>query len=462
MLDLKNASPEKMRNVFENYFHPFWKIDPLTEEQVRILRSIIHPQIVIEDLTPRFLSTPEADATRIPLVLDKRQENNASGIGEGHRIIYGVAGSGKTMLLIARSKILQDRNPEARILLLCYNVSLSAFLKESLRNYPKIRVMHFDRWAKHNGIHYRAKESASGKLESDESLGKRLLENFHLKRGDYRYYDAILIDEAQDFPSIWFSCIVEALKDPQNGDLLIVCDGNQGIRPIGSVSWKSVGIRASGRTIHQPYDLDKNYRNTRGILKLAAHFTSDTNGNHEDTICALEVNPAHSQKKGPRPMLYKCDDHASECKKIMHIVKRLLGGKASLNGRPVTLLPHEIGILYRMLPNQETTLFHDFIAELGAICPVTWLSSKDTDLRSKVFDQSLKVQTIHSSKGLQYRVVIVMWGDMFQPRSPDEHDMEQRLLYVALTRATEILIMTYSKENEFIEKMVASGDIEGM
>jgi len=54
-----------------------------------------------------------------------------------------------------------------------------------------------------------------------------------------------------------------------------------------------------------------------------------------------------------------------------------------------------------------------------------------------------------------------MWSDMFAPHSPDEHDKEQRLLYVALTRASDILIVTCSKKNEFIERMVVSGDIEG-
>ena len=53
-----------------------------------------------------------------------------------------------------------------------------------------------------------------------------------------------------------------------------------------------------------------------------------------------------------------------------------------------------------------------------------------------------------------------MWADMFKPHTPDDYDMEQRLLYVALTRASDILIVTYSKENEFIERMGESGDVE--
>ena len=40
----------------------------------------------------------------------------------------------------------------------------------------------------------------------------------------------------------------------------------------------------------------------------------------------------------------------------------------------------------------------------------------------------------------------------------NHHKIQQRFLYVAMTRASDVLIVTYSKENEFIESMVASGD----
>ena len=71
----------------------------------------------------KSLTEVEAEKCFDLVVLDRRQENNARKIGEGHRIIYGVAGSGKTVLLIARAKWLHDRDPDAKILLLCYNVS---------------------------------------------------------------------------------------------------------------------------------------------------------------------------------------------------------------------------------------------------------------------------------------------------------------------------------------------------
>lgn len=61
-----------------------------------------------------FLPTPKPQENLEPIdlkVLDLRQENNARKIGEGHRIVYGVAGSGKTVLLIAKARLLSAQNP---------------------------------------------------------------------------------------------------------------------------------------------------------------------------------------------------------------------------------------------------------------------------------------------------------------------------------------------------------------
>jgi superfamily I DNA/RNA helicase len=54
-----------------------------------------------------------------------------------------------------------------------------------------------------------------------------------------------------------------------------------------------------------------------------------------------------------------------------------------------------------------------------------------------------------------------MWADEFRPRGGSDREHEERLLYVALTRASDILIMTYSESNEFIDRMVKSGDAVG-
>ena len=391
-------------------------------------------------------------------MLDRRQENNARKIGEGHRIIYGVAGSGKTVLLIARAKWLHEWNPHSKILLLCYNVVLSVYLKHILQDYPRIDVFHFDGWVKHNGIPSRnTQDPATGKVEDDVSLGNRLLEHLRHHNGDCRKYDAVLLDEAQDFPPIWFSCILESLTDPLDGDLLIVCDGNQGIRLIDAVSWKSLGIKAQGRTIHQAFDLDRNYRNTREILRLAAHFTTKNVKNNEDSISIVPVDPSQAIRRGPKPLLIRCQNHADECKKIANIANALLTGNIPFTEIKITLQPHEMGILYPRKMYNDYETFKAFLKDLGTLAPVTWLN-EDYYSRTKVFEKSIKVQTVASSKGLQYRVAFVMWTDLFEPQNPADLDIQQRFLYVALTRASDVLIVTYSGTNEFIERMEKSGD----
>jgi hypothetical protein len=82
-------------------FDPWWAFPKLTPVQVDILRSVIHPEVVIR--------ASETDLA----VLDLRQERNARALGDGHRIVYGVAGSGKTVLLIARAKLLAETRKSA-------------------------------------------------------------------------------------------------------------------------------------------------------------------------------------------------------------------------------------------------------------------------------------------------------------------------------------------------------------
>jgi hypothetical protein len=460
LVALEDAQPREIKNMLMRFFDPFWEIKPFTSEQVDVLRSIIHPEIILSYVPSRPLTEEETDQCFDLVVLDRRQENNARKIGEGHRIIYGVAGSGKTVLLISRAKWLNDRDPDAKILILCFNVSLSAYFRMLLKDYSRIHVFHFDGWAKHNGIVRNRYDPKTGKIEDDESLGKRLLDHLKKQAGDFRSYDAVLIDEAQDFPSIWFSSVLESMRDPLDGDLLIVCDGNQGVRLIGSVSWRSLGIKAAGRSIHQAFDLDRNYRNTKEILKLARHFTAKNIKKSEDSISIVPVDPSQARRHGPRPILYACKDHADECSRITHVVKRILEGRVKFKNKVIKVQPQDIGILYHGIPKHDKELFAGFVATLGTIAPVTWLN-EDRDSRSKIADPSIKVQTVYSAKGLQYRVVIVMWADQFRPHVPEDREHEERLLYVALTRASDILIVTYSDSNEFVERMVASGDAVG-
>ena len=101
-------------------------------------------------------------------MLDLRQERHARALGDGHRIVYGVAGSGKTVLLIARARLLAAQGADLRVLLLCFNVSLAAYLRGCLADCHNATVCHFDGWSKRNGI-------TRHMDEDNDRLGERLL-----------------------------------------------------------------------------------------------------------------------------------------------------------------------------------------------------------------------------------------------------------------------------------------------
>ena len=93
----------------------------LSEDQFKVLRANIIPTCRLPDLKQTDLLEYFSIEDRIKL-LDEEQEHLAREMGEGHRLIFGVAGSGKTVLLIARARLLAIRHPSWKLLVLCFNI----------------------------------------------------------------------------------------------------------------------------------------------------------------------------------------------------------------------------------------------------------------------------------------------------------------------------------------------------
>lgn len=272
---------------------------------------------------------------------------------------------------------------------------------------------------------------------------------------EYRKYDAILVDEAQDFEVSWFKCVLEAMKEPYDGDLIIVGDGNQGLFPRGKVNWKEIGINAQGRTIYKKFDLEKNYRNSREIIELAATFVKPS-VDDGDSIISLQVDPNKCVRStGIKPVLVKSRNQKEECTRVLDIVKNLLNGQWF--GQQIEALePEDIGIFY---PRKNIELIRKFISSLKEFAPVIWLNETPQS-RIRVSEPGVKIQTIHSAKGLQYRAVILMWAHLLPSsfKNSDE-ETDRRLFYVGLTRPEDFLAISTSafSKSKFITEIEKSG-----
>ena len=427
--ELEALSPGETVDRLKRCFDPWWPFAQLSERQISILRSVIHPQIVI---------SPLAEATRAeqPLaVLDLRQERNARSLGEGHRLVYGVAGSGKTVILIARARLVAQ-DPDKQVLILCFNRALAEYFQRLFVQTPNVTCLNFHQWgSQRNGVPYR-------EGEDEEAFGERLLQRLQHGEGDAQKYDAVFIDEAQDFPKSWFLCSKLALKEPDDGDLLIVGDGSQALYGRRPFTWKEGGVNAQGRTINVRFDLDKNYRNTREILKVAAKFVS-TNGEQNDPAARLQIirpNPDIALRSGPAPEMLSASTAEDE---LQVALKKILAW------REKGLKPSEIAVLYRA--NTERWVRH-LTSLLSEHMVVYWPHNTS----GRFVDPSgVCVRTMHSAKGLQWRAVLVMRCDMmpFLPEAnvdrAEQERLERGLMYVAMTRAEEILAFTRSTLNGF-------------
>ena len=102
------------------------QILPLGSAEQSQTRAAIRPEIVISGRTPAMFREPDPDGEEIVRTLDRKQERMARHLGPGYRVIRGVAGSGKTLVLTHRARYIARRLPHWRILLTCFNRPLAS------------------------------------------------------------------------------------------------------------------------------------------------------------------------------------------------------------------------------------------------------------------------------------------------------------------------------------------------
>lgn len=369
--------------------------------------------------------------------MDMAQEVLARNLGEGHRIIHGVAGSGKTLILAYRALHLGQQGHAKPVLVLCYNTTLAARLKQMLAERgasDDVHVYHFHGWCKQMCDLHQLDLPGDGTQEVWKRQVAAVIDGCEKGRVPLAQYSAVLIDEGHDFQPEWYKLLVQMI-DPETNSLLLMYDDAQSIyggAKKRKFTWTSVGVSAAGRTTI----LKVNYRNTVEVLDFAYRFASayldQTSGSEDMPL----IHPEFGGRNGTKPEILRFANEEQELEHIMRWLKQRIDA-----GIPL----HEIAVLCRYKTQRKKIreyLAHNDIA---------------VDANAKDYDparNTVKVLTMHSSKGLEFSNVVIpnLEGMPCTKSTPEE---DARLLYVAFTRATENLLVTYHSESNFTKQCEA-------
>jgi UvrD-like helicase C-terminal domain/Nuclease-related domain/AAA domain len=143
--------------------------------------------------------------------------------------VTGPAGSGKTLLAISLAKRLATAGH--RTLLTCFNRRLGEHLRTSVADVDGIDVAHF------HELCMRIATEARISLPTDERTGPESPYFEHvlpeaLAEGAGRLgprYDAMVVDEAQDFREWWWPALLSLHSDPDDGLLYVFADDSQNL-----------------------------------------------------------------------------------------------------------------------------------------------------------------------------------------------------------------------------------------
>lgn len=309
--------------------------------------------------------------------------------------IIGGAGTGKTLLAI--EKAVQLAESGLRVLFVCYNSNLADWIGRRL-HHPRIDVFTFHSLVGHMVNRARIPRPRTRTWDEFTALAPDLLVDatriLHAPDADpAALYDAIIVDEGQDFEDTWWIGLLDTLKDAETGVFYVFFDDNQRIfTQISNVPMEN-----------PPLYLDENLRNTQHIHERLKPYARDT-----DVHC---IGP-----EGRPVEIIPAADKIAERRELQRVLHRLVNEE----GIPV----EHIVIL---TPAGEKRSQWKTDDQLGNFI-ITW--QLDTEM-----PMTARVCTIHSYKGLESPVVILTELHALHP------DTRDQLLYVGLSRARHHVIV---------------------
>lgn len=442
----RNSFIEKLLGAFSHKF-PF---TPLNSKELDAVRYAIFPELRVNPQQELALEVALNNDDLIK-VLDKQQEIVSKSIGTGHRILKGVAGSGKSLVVTYRARHLALYNPNWRILVVCFNISLRSHLGASLNNshiepHPSagkgyIEVKHYHSLiADLTNLRLRKGDKETWddyNIRCSESLIKYVED-----QKDFPKYDAILIDEGQDFTEDMIKGVMSLLSEQDS--LLFCYDPAQNIFGRKNFTWRSVGLNVQGK---KPTLLNKSYRNTRQILELCTEFKGEDVDVDDDSENKSLTPDYGDCREGDIPLLVQKNSFNDMVDYVAQDIMSHTGNGIDLSEFAIIIMESNVkrDIVNNLIPKLRGKLL-----ELGCDkdC-VSAILTREDKLKLDLNRPSVKIIMTDSCKGLEFRNVYMMGLAVVKEDTPEL----RKTAYVGMTRAKDYLTVLYGKPNHYIDTL---------
>ena len=317
-------------------------------------------------------------------------------------VITGAPGTGKTVMAIYRAAQAGRISKRKPVLLLVYNNPLMRFLSTAVKgdNYKNVYVLTYHQWI--SDIYSSYYGTGVPKIDGDHNWDVIAYDIGRLGK----LYSHVIVDEAQDFP-------VELLEILKNVSEHMSCfiDPNQAVEPGKMDTIEAVKTLC----VVAPYNLTKNFRNTKPVRDLSALY-------------CVDGEPALTDIPGKKPVAVKCDP----------------GNFDDMNRKMILIINRNkeknIGVIVNFKALKSTyNVLNNSLYDVNV-----QMHKSGTEYRIDFNEPGVKIVSYGTMKGLEFDIVLLPLFDKVPMVDGGRVDMNRA--YVAVTRPLEELYIFYWSE----------------
>ncbi len=363
----------------------------LTREEIRKIESALFPKF---DIVPVLWRVVEEQEQRLHRLTE--EQKSVLSMLENHTSasIQGGAGTGKTLLALAKAQ--QAAQAGMRTLLLCYNRPLRDWLHKTAEsdfdNELTIKTYHelVHDYCKAADLEFNPDRSENQYFFWNDEAPDLLMHACDLLPDEAKF-DAIVVDEGQDFQELWWHSLDSVFRNPDSkGCFYVFFDPQQNLYLKGELRLPP--------ELGEPYLLKKNCRNSPEIAEYCEKLINDHLASFTHSV---EVSQVDSRKAG--------------FQKIAKLVNEMSAAKSG------GLKPSQIVVLVPGYPNDDWPEKFNKMATTR-------------NLERWRRDEGVLIESYARFKGLEADAVIILTSPL-----EDSDGRDRRLNYVACSRAKHVL-----------------------